>query len=328
MSLISRIRDRHTAATADEEWLTTPPAPEGTPPRPPKGNSAAHPGDDPPLTADRAAAVRFQVAKPGYAFDQVESFVAQTRQSLTSLEEGLYQRDVSVHTLQQEVEALEEKVATLQATIEVFRANGDPDTTADGDYVTESQWEDLQAAKRHAEETSARLAVENEDLRAHLADLEARHEPPAIVETSHDDEALTQLRAERESLQANLDEYAAALTERDVLIQTLNERISALEAAAASQPEHENHDQPSPDVDALAALETQIAELTAERDDAFQEIEELRAYIDTELAKWTTAIAQQEPNIPTSENTPEQPADNEPSPHRRPAPLHDAPELL
>lgn len=91
------------------------------------------------LTADQVAAVRFHTSRPGYSFEQVEIFVDQVKESLGLLEESLYQKDVALYEAKEEQGELQDKISTLAATIEVFRAKGDPVVRSDGSYMTESQ---------------------------------------------------------------------------------------------------------------------------------------------------------------------------------------------
>lgn len=112
----------------DEEWTG-----------PKKSSPAAAPRDL--LTGDKVAAVKFNVGKPGYSFGQVEAFVRQVEEALRWHEEQKHRHAVELHEAKDDRLDLEEKIATLQATIEVFRANGDPLVDKSGNYVTQSQVE-------------------------------------------------------------------------------------------------------------------------------------------------------------------------------------------
>lgn len=123
------------------------------------------PGIEPPaflLTSDKVRAVRFHPAKPGYEFRQVETFVEQVTETLQFLEAQLFQAQLDGHEKREEIYDLQERVASLTATIEVFRATGDPVTTSDGTYLTESK-----VLEQNAE--LAAMTVERDALVADLA---------------------------------------------------------------------------------------------------------------------------------------------------------------
>lgn len=149
------------------------------------------------LQAEEVAAVRFHTGKPGYSFRQVEIFVEQVKQTLKNYEQALYEKDVLLHESNEEIEDLQEKCTTLQATIEVFRAKGDPLVNDDGSYVTASQ-----------------VKVE-ESLREELTALQL---------------ALASLQAENLTLQSQIEE-TATLTEQNEFLR------SALAAAEAERDE-------------------------------------------------------------------------------------------
>lgn len=130
----------------------------------------AEPAMEPPaflLTADKVRAVRFHPAKPGYEFRQVETFVDQVTETLLFLEAQLFQAQVDSHEKQEEIYDLQERVSMLTATIEVFRATGDPVTAADGSYLTESkaveQSAELAAVTAERDSLVAQLAAARED---------------------------------------------------------------------------------------------------------------------------------------------------------------------
>lgn len=91
------------------------------------------------LSVDKVAAVRFHRVKNGYSYEQVEAFVEQIKMTLQYLEGTSYDQKTEIHTFKQEVNDLDERLQTLQATIEVFRANGDPILKEDGSYLTHSE---------------------------------------------------------------------------------------------------------------------------------------------------------------------------------------------
>ena len=315
MSIIGRIRDRHAAATADEEWLTAAPPTPSTPPMEPTGSrldggiaaEQAAGGLGAPLTAGRAAAVRFQVAKPGYAFDQVETFVRQAQESLAALEEGLYHRDVELSAAREDVQALEEKSATLQATIEVFRANGDPETTHEGDYITEEQWERMQAERDQAIQHVHQLTEEITQLRAQIDSMSA-----SVVESTQD----------TDHPEASIDPAELLAAQEQV-----NELQEALRQAEQenSQLRHERDATESTSTDDSEHLAEELRKVTTERDEAIQEVEDLRHYIDNELPEWAanvTAAAKAAADAPPAEG-----GGATETPQTPPSTLHNAPEL-
>jgi len=91
------------------------------------------------LTVDKVQAVRFYREKEGYAYKQVETFTEQVRITLQYLENEKFEKDTKLHENAEEINDLQERVQTLQATIEVFRVSGDPVTNKDGSYLTLSQ---------------------------------------------------------------------------------------------------------------------------------------------------------------------------------------------
>lgn len=105
----------------------------------PSGRPAGDPLASISLTSDQVAAVRFNTTRPGYSFEQVEIFVDQVKETLSALEHGMYEKDVALYESKEEQGDLQDRIATLAATIEVFRAKGDPVLKSDGSYMTESQ---------------------------------------------------------------------------------------------------------------------------------------------------------------------------------------------
>lgn len=122
------------------------------------------------LSASKVEAVRFHPAKPGYAFDQVETFVDAVTRTLRYLEQRMYQDDVAIHEADEENDLLNEQIATLKATIEVFRANGDPVGTSDGGFATASTVEDPALRAERDSLAAALLASQAEvaDLRLYI----------------------------------------------------------------------------------------------------------------------------------------------------------------
>ena len=142
-------------------------APEFSGGMPPVGGVEEVPAPAFVLTADRVRAVRFHPAKPGYQYAQVETFVDQVADTLRYLEARLYQAERVDHERQEDILDLQERVTTLTATIEVFRASGDPVAAADGSYLTESsaqaQSEQLVEARVELEQLRAEVAAARED---------------------------------------------------------------------------------------------------------------------------------------------------------------------
>lgn len=91
------------------------------------------------LNVDKVAAVRFHRVKNGYSYEQVEAFIEQIKITLNYLESVSYDQKTEIYTSKQEINDLRERLQTLQATIEVFRANGDPIVKQDGSYLTHSE---------------------------------------------------------------------------------------------------------------------------------------------------------------------------------------------
>jgi hypothetical protein len=122
------------------------------------------------LSASKVEAVRFHPAKPGYAYDQVETFVDAVTRTLRYLEQRMYQDDLAIHEANNENELLEEQISTLKATIEVFRANGDPVGAADGGFATASSVEDPALRAERDSLAAALTASQSEvaDLRAYI----------------------------------------------------------------------------------------------------------------------------------------------------------------
>jgi DivIVA domain-containing protein len=155
------------------------------------------------LSADKVAAVRFHPAKPGYSYAQVEAFVEQVMETLRYLELRMHKDDMTLHETRDEIQYLEEKVSTLQATIEVFRANGDPVIDDAGHFVTRSTeaiTDELARARSENESLSARLeAATSEVDRAWGAEAELRRyleeELTPWIQAAHEAAARGQQRA-------------------------------------------------------------------------------------------------------------------------------------
>lgn len=118
------------------------------------------------LSADIVAAVRFQESRPGYNYGQVETFVEQVKDSIAFYQARLSAADLELTERSEEVFDLQETISRLKATIEVFRAKGDPVVAADGSYVTESQLDtsgEAAALRQERDALTAELAAARED---------------------------------------------------------------------------------------------------------------------------------------------------------------------
>lgn len=180
------------------------------------------------LKADQVAAVRFHKAKPGYSFTQVEIFVDQVKHTLAVLEQELYEKDLVAHELRREQEELQDRVLELQATIEVFRAKGDPMVNADGSYVRESQ---LQDTARYTE-----LEAEMESLQKEVDNLQ--EENRVLTEKM---ESLAESLPESDNTDLIIQEKEILLAEREALLQEialLKEEVAEANAAEEEMREY------------------------------------------------------------------------------------------
>lgn len=128
------------------------------------------------LSADEVQAAVFDVSKPGYVFRQVEGFVDQVGATLKYLETRMYEDNVRIHDLNDEISNLQEKNLTLQATIEVLRVKGDVVARDDGSLITKSQVESTTAPSHEISELESRigsLTAEREQLIKDLAEVKA-----------------------------------------------------------------------------------------------------------------------------------------------------------
>ena len=121
------------------------------------------------LTVDKVLAVRFNRAKEGYVYSQVEAFIEQIKTTLQYLENDKFEKATQLHANAEEINDLNERIQTLQATIEVFRVSGDPVTNTDGSYLTLSQ------VPAGMEEVMAKN-IEIESLKNQLAQVSAEKE--------------------------------------------------------------------------------------------------------------------------------------------------------
>jgi hypothetical protein len=92
-----------------------------------------------PLTLAQMEAVRFQITKPGYSFEQVEAFINKAKQTLKFIQMEMRKDKLALAEGQDEIELLSERSQTLSATLEIFKVKGDAIVSADGEYLTESK---------------------------------------------------------------------------------------------------------------------------------------------------------------------------------------------
>lgn len=171
------------------------------------------------LTADQVAAVRFHATRPGYSYDEVEAFVEQVKGTLGALEQALYEKDVALHEAREFEDELQDRISTLTATIEVFRAKGDPVVRSDGSYVTESQ---VSAQRADAEMTIRIQELEAELRRVHAAIAGANSGKDAAEARAKELETEAQeLRAELEAAEQSEEEL------RDYIDNTLAPWLAA-----------------------------------------------------------------------------------------------------
>lgn len=151
-----------------------------------------------PLTKEQVDAVRFQVAKPGYAFPQVEAFIEKVKSTLTFLEKEMAKDKIALAEAQDEIELLSERSETLNATLEIFRVKGDALVNADGEYVTESQTNNTQKLIEENNYLKEQLRIAQEDANAGW---EAEAELRKYIEV----QLLPWLEKNKNTIVANLD---------------------------------------------------------------------------------------------------------------------------
>lgn len=161
------------------------------------------------LSASKVEAVRFHPAKPGYAYDQVETFVDAVTRTLRYLEHRMYEDDLAIHDAQEENNLLNEQISTLKATIEVFRANGDPVATADGGFATASSVEDpaLRAERDSLAAALAASQAEVLDLRTYIDEQLAPWIAEQSEESAEDEPAVAEPATVEESLPSETFEH-------------------------------------------------------------------------------------------------------------------------
>ena len=174
-----------------------------------------------PLTKNQVDAVRFQITKPGYAFEQVESFIEKTRNTLEFLEKEMKQDKLALAEAQDEIELLTERTQTLSATLEIFKVKGDAVVSEDGDYLTEnkvSQQKKLAEENTHLKEQL--LAAQNDANAGWEAEAELRKyiEVQLLPWLNKNKETIVQNSANviAEEPLIELEEVAPLLSEEDL----------------------------------------------------------------------------------------------------------------
>lgn len=202
------------------------------------------------LTSDKVAAVRFHPSRPGYAFNQVETFVGQVKDTLTYLEAVAHQRELELHEAREEVQDLTDKTQNLQRTIEVFRAQGDPVRNEDGSYVTASQMpnaaqeERLMALNDMVRDLHAQLAEKDAALAA--VESGAPVSGDFAMEKAALEASLATLAAERDHALAEAEKFQNAEQElRRYVDETLMPWIQS-QQEAADEPQEIPQPEPVP----------------------------------------------------------------------------------
>lgn len=213
------------------------------------------------LSASKVEAVRFHPAKPGYAYDQVETFVDAVTRTLRYLEQRMYQDDLAIHEANTENELLEEQISTLKATIEVFRANGDPVGAADGGFATASSVEDpaLRAERDSLAAALAASQAEVADLRSYIDQQLA----PWIAEQAEEDEESEEQPAEELAAKPIETTEVEAEVETPALEEAASDLEESLETEAAEAP--------TALVDEKATFAATAAAFAAQADDNWDE---------------------------------------------------------
>lgn len=149
-----------------------------------------------PITKNQVDAVRFQITKPGYSFEQVESFIEKTRQTLEFLEKEMKKDKLALAEAQDEIELMEERTQTLSATLEIFKVKGDAVVSDDGGYLTEKKV----SQQKKTEEENANL---KERLIAAQNDANAGWEAEAELRKYIEVQLLPWLNANKEAIVQN-----------------------------------------------------------------------------------------------------------------------------
>ncbi len=119
-----------------------------------------------PLTKSQVDAVRFQVTKPGYSFEQVEAFIDKTRNTLEFLEKEMKKDKLALAESEDEIELLTERAQTLSATLEIFKVKGDAVISDSGEFVTENSLKQTQKLEQENLYLKQQLMAAQEDANA------------------------------------------------------------------------------------------------------------------------------------------------------------------
>jgi hypothetical protein len=188
-----------------------------------------------PLTKNQVDAVRFQITKPGYAFEQVESFIEKTRQTLEFLEKEMKKDKLALAEAQDEIELLTERTQTLSATLEIFKVKGDAVVAEDGDYLTENK---VNQQKKIAEEN----AYLKEQLIAAQNDANAGWEAEAELRKYIEVQLLPWLNKNKEAIVQNSTNVDSAIDEGEDSIPLLSEEdLSPNDILYEEELSHEPH---------------------------------------------------------------------------------------
>jgi hypothetical protein len=119
-----------------------------------------------PLTKSQVDAVRFQVTKPGYSFEQVEAFIEKTKNTLEFLEKEMKRDKLALAESEDEIELLTERAQTLSATLEIFKVKGDAVVSDSGEFVTENSLKQTQKLEQENLHLKEQLIAAQEDANA------------------------------------------------------------------------------------------------------------------------------------------------------------------
>lgn len=234
----------------------------------------------PSLSSDMVRSIRFTVSQPqGYYFQQVETFVEQSAETIALLEGNEFTLKQFIHELLIELDQQSYDSQRLRSEIEIFKVQGSPLVNADGSYVTESQREanemlvgelaqanallvqaQEEAAQREAEIAHLRTVIATQDHEvvsmrqwneAAAAELAQAHETIAALQTSASPDHAVEPIVEPGPIDEATDESGPVDEPVDEPVEQ-----SPSPAAPLPQPEAEGTDaDDSPGVDTLASVE-------------------------------------------------------------------------
>lgn len=201
-----------------------------------------------PLTKNQVDAVRFQVTKPGYSFEQVEAFIEKTKTTLEFLEYEMKKDKLALAEAEDEIELLSDRAQTLSATLEIFKVKGDALVSESGEFLTESA-----VAKNN------KLAEENEYLKQQLLlaqeDANAGWQAEAELRKYIEEQLLPWLNENKEAIVQNV-----AAQEQESATVIAEEEIETVPAGYNVEPDLTN-----------AKAETQTPAVDAEEDEIWSE---------------------------------------------------------